>query len=211
MLRLPRLSSASAIVDPDGKPNGTMILWWQQVVTQIEGAIQAIVSLTGIQSQFDQALQQAQRATTAAQAAATAASTAAAAAQAQADAAQAQADAARREAALTASYIDPASVLTASPTTITVAAHTRHYGDGTSVPVDAGTVGATASGDVDYVFYSDPARAGGSVTYQVATTQPAQTGDTHVVGAVSIPTTGTQEGGDGPRLPGYVIAKMPDV
>jgi hypothetical protein len=108
-------------------------------------------------------------------------------------------------------YIEPSSVLTATPTTITIANHTRYYpqpsGDPISVSVTGGTVSATGSGDTDYVSYSDPMRAGGSVTYIVSTDAPTQTGDTHVVGAVLIPDTGTADGGDGPRRPGFVQAK----
>ena len=60
-LKLPRLVAGAAIVDSQGKPNGVMIQWWQQVVTQIETAIRLIVDLTGIQEQFEMALQQGKR------------------------------------------------------------------------------------------------------------------------------------------------------
>lgn len=196
-LKLPRLISGVAIVDQQGKPNGSMIQWWQQVVGQIEQAIALIVRLAGIQDQFEQALMQAQQATQQAKDAA--------------DAAAAAAAAAKREAALQGSYIMPSSVLTATPTTITIANHTRYYpqpsGDSISVPVMGGTVSATGSGDTDYISYNDPMRAGGNVTYIVSTDAPTQTGDTHVVGAVLIPDTGTADGGDGPRRPGFVQAK----
>lgn len=109
-----------------------------------------------------------------------------------------------RDAALANSWIVPDSVLTATPTTITIASHTRYYADGTSVAVTGGTMPATAVGDVDYVSYDDSARAGGVVTFVVSTTQPTQTGDTHVVGAITIPVTGSGTGGSGPRRPGEV-------
>lgn len=197
MFRLPRLSSNAALVDDKGQPTVTFQQWWQTVVQRVELAIQTIVDLTGIQDQFEQALAQAQQATAAAQAAA-------GEAQAAADAAQAQTDATKREAALQGSYIEPASVLSATPTAITIAAHTRMYADGSSVAVNGGTVPATASNDIDYVSYDDPTRTGGSVAYQVSTAAPVQTGDTHVVGAVAIPATGTVGGGEGPQRPGYV-------
>lgn len=198
MFKLPRLLSAAAIVDQAGRPTAPFIQWWQQVVSQIETAIGLIVDLTGIQDQFEQALRQAQDATEQAQQAA--------------QAAQNAADATKREAALQGSYIEPASVLTASPTTITIAAHTRYYPQPTGAPisvsVNAGTLAASGQGDTNYVFYSDPNRIGGAVIYQVSTDAPTQTGDIHVVGAVLIPTTGSNDGGEGPRRPGYVEAKF---
>jgi hypothetical protein len=102
------------------------------------------------------------------------------------------------------SYIEPNTVLSSTPTLITVAAHVRRYADGTFAAINAGTVAATATGTVAYVSYSDATRVGGTVTFVAATTQPPQTGSTHVVGAVKIPTTGTVNGGTGPRKPGYV-------
>lgn len=190
MFRLPRLLSNTAIADNNGRPTAPFIVWWQTVVTQIEKAVNAIVTLTGITDDFATAITNAQNA---ADAATTAAATA-----------NAAAAAAAKESALNNSYISPDSVLTATTTTITVASHTRHYGDGTSVSVTGGTVAATGMGDDDYVSYSDPTRAGGSVTYLVSTTAPAQTGNTHVVGAITIPTSGTGIGGVGPKRPGYV-------
>lgn len=188
--KLPRLVQNQEIVTADRKPAGTFIQYWQQLVQQIERAILTIVDLTGIQEQFEQALQQAQQATQAAQEAAMAA--------------QQQTDAVKRETALQNSYIDPSSVLTATPTTITVAAHTRYYGDGTSAMVNGGTAAATAQSVTDYVSYVDPDRMGGTVTYIATEIAPTQTGDTHVVGAIDIPATGTAQGGEGPQRPGYV-------
>lgn len=117
---------------------------------------------------------------------------------------------ASREQSLVNSYIQPDSVLSASPTTITVASHTRYYADGTNVAVTGGTVAASAPTSTSYVSYLDSTRAGGAVTYTVSTTQPIQTGDTHVVGAVRIPEAGTADGGGGPRPPGYVIPREPE-
>jgi hypothetical protein len=198
MFRLPRLLSNTAIADNAGRPSAPFIVWWQTVVTQIEKAVNAIVTLTGITDDFATAITNAQNA-------ANTANTAAATANAAAATAAAAAAAAAKESALNNSYISPDSVLTTTTTVITVAAHTRHYGDGTSVSVSGGTVAATGTGDLDYVYYSDPTRAGGTVTYICSTTEPAQTGDTHVVGAATIPTSGTGVGGGGPKRPGYVV------
>jgi hypothetical protein len=202
-VRLPRLQAASPIVDDRQQPTQAFQRYWQNFAETIERAINSIATILGITDQLDQALQQAQVAIATAQAAADTAQMAA-------DAATAETAAQKRESALQASYIDPSSVLSADPTTISIAGHTRRYGDGTSVAVSAGTVTATAAGEEDYVYYDDPTRVGGAVAYQVSTTLPVQTGDRHVVGAVLIPATGTQDGGDGPRPPGFVQVKMPD-
>jgi tetrahydromethanopterin S-methyltransferase subunit H len=193
-IKLSRLVGTSPIVDKDGKPSLTFARYWQSFAEQIERAINGIADVLGITDQLDQAIQAAQQAASSAQDAAAASAAATVAT--------------KREQALVNSYIEPATVLTATPTTISVAAHTRMYADGTSAPVSSGTIAATTAGDTDYVFYTDPERDGGAVTYQVRTTPPVQTGDTHVVGAVEIPATGTVDGGEGPRRPGYVTAKF---
>lgn len=191
-----KLQQTVAIVDGQGRPTAAFMRLINNNTDNLTNAINQIAILPEIQEALAAAQQAAQDAMDAADAANQAAGNA-----------QQQTDATKREAALQGSYIEPASVLSATPATITIAAHTRRYADGTSASVNGGTVPATASGDVDYVFYVDPTRAGGAVTYTRSTTAPVQTGDTHVVGAVTIPATGTAEGGEGPRRPGYVEPK----
>jgi len=203
-IRIPTLTQAQPIVDTERKATNEFLRTMNGVLGQIGYALNQILILPIIQ----QAIEDLGDATAAAQAAADAASAAAEAANAAAAGAASNAAANAREAALQSSYIDPNSVLTATPDTITIAAHTRRYSDGTSVAVSGGTIAATAPDDVDYIYYDDPTRAGGSVTFQVSTTQPIQTGDRHVVEAILIPPTGTAEGGGGPRPPGYVINKF---
>lgn len=184
------LQQSLPVVDADGRPSPVFLRF-------INGAIRSLKN--GVNSLID-----VQNAVDAANAAAAAATMAAAASTSAAANAAAATAATTREQALVNSYIEPDSVLGASRTTITIAAHTRYYADGTSVAVSAGTVPASAPGDTDYVSYVDPTRAGGSVSYIASTMQPTQTGDTHVVGAVMIPPTGTATGGTGPRRPGFV-------
>jgi hypothetical protein len=200
-IRLPRLQSSTEVVDDARRPSLAFQRYWQSFAEQIEFTINKIAEILGITDQLDAAVKANTEAAQEAKDAAMAAKEAAAEA-------QAATDAAKRETALQGSYIEPASVLTASPAMITVAAHTRRYADGTSATVAAGTVAATASGDTDYVSYVDAERDGGTVAYTVSTNPPVQTGDTHVVGAIAIPTTGTAQGGEGPRRPGYVQAKL---
>jgi len=103
-------------------------------------------------------------------------------------------------------FVDPVNVLSAtSDGTITIEAHTRVYGDGTSVAVDAGTVTGFAPGDYVSVIYQDAARAGGAVSYSGTTSAVVQTGSRHVVGQVTIPALGSPASmGAGTVAPGYV-------
>lgn len=187
LLRLPTLQANQQAVDSQGRLAPGIQRALNDAFARIQAAIQAIENIPEIQAalaNLDTATQAAQQA---------------------ASDANAAAQAITAESALQNSYISPDTVLSATATTISVAAHTRYYTDGTSVAVNAGTVAATAAGDTDFVFYDDPARAGGAVTYQVSTTSPTQTGNRHVVGAVMVPAAGaTATGGRGPLKPGYV-------
>lgn len=73
--------------------------------------------------------------------------------------------------------------------TVTVSAHTRMYGNGTSVAVSAGSVTALAYSTLFYIYYDDAARTGGAVTYAATTSSAtaAQTGNRHLVGSVLTP------------------------
>lgn len=93
---------------------------------------------------------------------------------------------------------------------VTIVTHDRVYGDSVlnpTVSVAGATIAtAAASGSTVRVYYNDPARAGGTVTYLFTvdpTSPPVQGGNVHSVGAVTIPAAGTQ-GGNGVRPPGYV-------
>lgn len=192
-VRTSTLQQSQSIVDKDGRP----VAWFVRLINDNNGnvteAINQIAQLPAIQ----QALLDLDAATAAANAAAAAAATAAAGA-------QTSTDAQKKEAALQGSYIEPDSVLTSTTTTITIAAHSRMYADGTTVSVNAGSVPASGPGDVDYIVYTDEDRSGGFVFYMAVTDPPVQSGDLHVVGAITIPATGTAAGGRGPRKPGFV-------
>jgi len=78
-----------------------------------------------------------------------------------------------KSASLIASYVDPASVLTSdvdpsdsTKARITIADHTRKYGDGTSVSVTGGTITGLLQATDYYITYMDTAFAGGTVTYE---------------------------------------------
>jgi len=191
------LQQAQQIVDLNGRPVPSFVTLINGNNGNVAEAINQIAQLPEIQlaiQNLDDATKAANEAAAAAQQAADGTATANAAQQ--------------RETSLQSSYIEPASVLTATPSTITIAAHTRYYpqpsGAPVAVPVAGASIAASGPGDVDYVSYSDPKRDGGVVTYLVTAEPPTQTGDTHVVGAVQIPETGTSDGGDGPTRPGFV-------
>lgn len=90
---------------------------------------------------------------------------------------------------------------------VTIANHTRYYGDGTSVAVAGDTIATgEAPGAVVYVYYDDPNHTGGAVSYSYTvspTSPPIQSGARHVVGRVEIPVAGTQAG-TWLHAPGYL-------
>lgn len=175
--RLPRLHRQLSYFDRDGRPTQQMQQHWQNFAERIEQRFTDIESLLA-------QIQQAQA--TAAQAVQTANTT------------QSAID-------LTNSYTNPVGVLSASSSgAVTVSAHQRIYGDGTSVSVNAGSVSGFAPGQAVTVYYTDPARDGGAVTYLGTTNAVSQTGDTHIVGQVTIPSVGQpDEYGTGPTAPGW--------
>lgn len=197
-LRLPRVQQGRAIVDGSGMPTTDFVTTLNNTFSAIELAYNGIASALN-------AAGIAQAAADAANIAAAAATAAASSANAAAGTAQSTADAAAKNQALVNSYISPSSVVTATLTLVTISAHTRFYADGTSVSVLGGTAATVGgAGAVDYVSYLDPSRAGGNVGYVISTTAPVQTGNTHVVGAVTVPATGSASGGNGPAKPGGV-------
>lgn len=177
---------------------------------QFQANFQGIIE--SLQSQID-AITQAQAAATAAQNAADDAQAAADAADAAAAGATAATEANKAETSLVNSY--PANplggtLIEADNTgAVTIADHDRVYGDTTlnpTVAVDGDVIAsAAAPGDIVRVYYVDPTRAGGAVTYQFTVdpaSPPVQGGDTHSVGAVEIP-AGAPVGGGPVRPPGY--------
>jgi hypothetical protein len=169
------------------------------IETLIAGLAAAVAAVTA-----------AQAAATAAQASANAAAADAASASADAATASASAQAAADQTALANSYVSGATITATdagADVTISISAHTRYYpqsdGTTTSVAVSAGTIIGQAYSTFYYIYYDDPARAGGTVTY-VATTSDvtaAQTGDRHTVGSVTTPAALAAPSGGSPIRP----------
>lgn len=181
---LDRLQRQIPYINPDGTVTMQFQLLWQRFAEAIE---QAFAGLTGQVGDLTTLVAQIQ------------------AAQALAQAANDNATAAKRQQDITTSYTNPTAVLTASSDgSISIAAHSRVYGDGTSVAVNAGSVSGFAPGDYVSVYYDDAARAGGAVNYQGTTNAVAQAGDRHSVGQITIPQPGsTPTTGGGVSAPGY--------
>jgi hypothetical protein len=93
---------------------------------------------------------------------------------------------------------------------VTIVNHNRVYGDSVINPT-VSVIGATLTTaatplSIVRIYYVDPARTGGAVSYlfTIDPTIPfAQTGNIHSVGAVEIPTAGSQDG-NSLHPPGYV-------
>jgi hypothetical protein len=191
-------------LNPSNASGTAFVNLWRRHCEKIESLFE------GQQAALD-ALADAVAAIAAAQAAADAANAAAAAADTAASNAQTTADGITDASALANSYCN--AVLTASDAgsnaTISIAAHTRYYPqpDGTTVnvSVNSGSVTARPFSTFHSIYYDDPGRAGGAVTYHATTDQTtaAQIGDRHCVGGATTPADGDPDSTGTPvRSPG---------
>lgn len=176
--KLPRFDRSIPIITDKKTPSTTFHQWWQEAVKQLETAI------TGIQDALDAA--------GIAIAAAADAQAAADAADAAATAAQNAADGATGLTSVVNSGVDvnPLSATDdGSSATIIIASHNRLYPDGSSVAVSAESITGRAYSTEYWVYYDDPTRSGGSVTYMSTTIEAdaAQAGDRHLVGKITTP------------------------
>lgn len=180
---LARLKRQLSYFDKNGFPTVQMQLHWQSTMEAIETAFAALTTdvddLASIVARLSATEAQAASAVTTAQAT-------------------------ESRVSLSDSYTNPTGVLTASSAgVVTIAAHSRVYGDGSSVSVNSGSVSGFASGQSVTVYYVDAGRAGGAVTYQGTTNAVAQSGNTHVVGTVIVPAAGAADAtGIGTQAPG---------
>ena len=164
---LPRLREKVAIGEGGVMPSSDLILQWQTLVEILE-------SVPAIQE------------------AVTAAQEAADAAQIAADQAQAAADEVGEQSGIASSWVKNLTMEAendGADCSVTISAHTRVYGDGTEVAVNAGGFSGIPHDTIVRVYYDDPDRAGGAVTYQWTSDidVAAQAGDRHSVGAVVTP------------------------
>jgi len=166
-------------------------VWWQQVVESLKGELGAL-----------ETAEEALAAAVAAQAAADTAQTAAATA-------QTSADTVKRDDKITASSIIPADVLDAtdagSSASITVAAHTRLYGDGSTLNVSGHTFTGLAY-STDYgIYYDDTTTSDTTPTYQTTTNLTRALNNyvagRHLVGIISTPAAGGSDTSGGVQPP----------
>lgn len=164
--------------------------YWDEAMTELEKTLNAILAIPAI----EEALVDLDEATIAAQEAA--------------DNANAAADASSAETSIQGSYVLQGSFTGASPIetddvgNVTIKPHTRRYGNQTLNPDVNLTGGAIATGltnpDSGWVYYVDATRMDTAPILQFTTDpapQPAQTGNTHVIGQFSVPAAGTSDGG----------------
>lgn len=195
-LKLARLNTSAPIIGQAGAPNSTLIGWWNDICTALETALNTLTGQVSAIEAAQAAAAQAQTAATVAQTAASTAHNAAVTAQDAASTAQGTANTVTGFAALQGSYVSPTNVLSAADAgasaTITIAGHNRIYGDGTTVAVTGGALTGLAYSTAFSVYYDQPSRAGGAVTYH-STADPATASpsagnpDRHFVGAVKTP------------------------
>ena len=186
--KLPRLSHGW-----DKQPQ-LLERYWDIQATKLEGVLNQILAIPLIidaLADLDAATQAAQDA---------------------ADNANAAAESVTSESSLVNSYIanfTPPVISADNTGLVTIANHDRVYGDpvlNPTVSVDGDSLSTgEPAGSIVRVYYNDPARAGGAVTY-LYTVDPAdppvQGGNTHSVGAIEIPAAGSVDGG-WVRPPGY--------
>lgn len=177
-LKLPRLQSRSPVTEGNGLPARAFHQWWDTFAKSLETAINDLANSVA--------------AIAAAQAAADAANAAATVADAAARAAQGAADSAAAQSALSNSGVTGVTITgtdAGANATVSITAHTRVYGDGTSVSVNSGSVTGLSYSTLYYIYYDQASRLGGAVTYLATTSQAtaAQTGNRHLVGSVTTP------------------------
>lgn len=212
-LNLPPLPAGQPIVDPKtGNPAIAFSVYWQQLLEALAEAINTIETTLTDVIDLNDLITSANVAIAAADAAATAAQVAA-------DTAQGAADDVTAAQALGTSFVSGATIGATDAgvnATITISAHTRHYpqpdGSTVDVAVAGGSLTGRAYSTLYYVYYDDPARTGGAVTYASTTSEStaAQIGARHVVGNVTTPAAlGAATGGAYVRPPGSgAISKL---
>lgn len=170
-LILDRLRSAFQIVAGNGTPTAYFERLWQRQAENLETIVNAQIDLI---------------------AAIEAANTAAATATTAATAAQTAADTVTADASLANSYVTGITITATdagASVTVNISAHTRVYGDGTSVAVNASSVTGLLYSTFYYFYYDDPTRAGGAITAAatISDATAAQVGNRHTLGSVTTP------------------------
>lgn len=190
-VNIPRFQTTAQLVTEQYYPTVTFHIWWDTVARNIEGQFDdingALTDIQQLQTDLSNTVADLQQAVIDIQTA-----------QAAAEAAQTTADVVTRDDAITASYTAPGTTLSASDAgtdaTITIADHTRVYGDISNVAVTGGNVNGLNYSTTYYIYYDDINRNGGSVSYHATTNSntalPTKAAGRHYVGKVVTPASG---------------------
>lgn len=184
-LKLPTFDRSVKLIEEDKTSSYVFHRWWQAVVQALESAFNTLESTVFAIQAVQDAANTAQAAADSAQASATAAASAA-------STAQTTATDVGTFAMLNGSGVVGATI-TASDTgldaQVVITSHTRIYGDGSSVSVTGTTISGLAYSTLYFIYYDQASYAGGTVSYQVTTSEAtaAQVNDRHLVGSVVTP------------------------
>jgi hypothetical protein len=179
--KLPRVQIGTPIVDDNGTLSVAFHRYLDTLATNVEAQIGSL-----------QAAQAAQSAATAAGIAATAANAAAGVANTAAATANTAATAVTATTSLANSYVTGLTITATdagASVTVAISAHSRVYGNGTTVAVSAGSITGLAYSSARWVYYDQSSRLGGAVTYAAATTLQGNgtAPDRHFVGTFTTP------------------------
>lgn len=217
-LNIPKLQYTIPMVLSSGVPTQTFQRWWQEVadniVTSVNGLADAVADITTLQTQMNDRITEIaaiQSDLSDQLAQIIAAQNAAAAAQTSADNAQTTASTAEKNDKISASVTSPSQVLSAfdagSDATINLAAHTRLYGDNTTLPgIASATFTGCAYGTTYAVYYDDPTTSNTSPTYVLTTILSDamfnRADGRHFVGQITTPIAGGGSTSGGLMPPG---------
>jgi len=169
-LSLPRFQANAPLVDDNGNPSQAFHIWWNTFASSLEKAFNDLSDNVA----------------------------AIAAAQAAANAAQTTANTTKTTDKISASATVPSVVVSASDAgssaTITIAPHTRQYGDGTALVAAGGSITGLAYSTEYAIYYDDPTTANTTPTYHATTAlnnaQPNFIVGRHYVDQVTTPAAG---------------------
>jgi hypothetical protein len=188
--RLPRLPRGPIVTPSTGEPGQAFTVYWQRFAEAIETQIQDISELLNTVILLNELITEAEEAIKALNTAA-------------------QEVTSSNE--LGTSYVEGITITADDAgveASVTVSAHTRKYpqsdGSTTDVAVNGGVIAGLNHSTEYWIYYDQPSRAGGAVTYAVSASPTAQIGDRHNVGAVTTPAPlGSSTTGNGVKPPGY--------
>lgn len=171
-LNIPKLQYNLPMTLDTGVPTQTFQRWWQEVADNITSNFnslsQAVADIQTLQTQMNARISEISTLQTQMNARITEISTL----QTQMNDRITEISNAVRDYSIGLGWMSPGSVLTSADNgtnaNIVIANHTRKYGNSTSVAVTGATI-TGAYGTLYYVYYDDPTRAGGAVTYHTDT------------------------------------------